>query len=472
MKKDFDIIVIGAGAGGLNIASFMKSVGFSTLLIEKDESRIGGDCLNVGCIPSKALIHVARKVYSAYDTNRFGVETRGVADFKLVRKHIEEAQAVIREHESADYFRQKGIEVVIGEAVFAGPDSVMVGQVTYTAKRIVLAVGTKPRTLDLPGIENANVHTNETIFTLDRLPKRLAVIGGGPIGVELGQAFAMLGSEVSLVTRDARLLPREDEEVSGVLQRKLEEMNVQLYFNSSPKRFEGKTRLMIELPGGLEHQLGYDVCLSAIGRESVTDSLNLDFAGIQTDERGQLQVNEYLQTTNSQVFVVGDAAGAHQFTHAAELHASLVLSNFFKPGILKKKLNTDHMGWVTYTSPEIASFGLSEAKLAERSKKYELLRVPFTHDDRAITDENREGLMKLFVDPNQGTIYGGSIVAEGAGEIVGELMLAQRHQMNLGDLFKKVYPYPTASRINRAAAQKFMGRKLSERAKRLLHFLY
>ncbi|NBD74193.1 FAD-dependent oxidoreductase [Patescibacteria group bacterium] len=390
---------------------------------------------------------------------------------KRVRAHIERVQGVIREHESADYFRGRGIDVVIGNAAFSGERTFLVNGTEYSAKKIVLATGTTPRELAVPGVADATIHTNESIFTLDRLPGRLVVIGGGPIGVELGQAFAMLGSEVSIVSRDTRLLPREDEEVSAQLQEQLEERGVHLYFGSTPKEFQGRTRLIVALPGGAEHQIGYDACLLAIGRVHDFAGMELGAAGIGLDERGKLIVNEYLETTNPHVYAIGDAAGAHQFTHAAELHASLVLKNLFKPRFLRAPLDTRGMGWVTFTDPEIATFGRSAETLTTSGISCETLRVPFSGEDRAITDENRDGLMKLHVD-TKGTILGGTIAARGAGEIVGELMLATTHGMTLEELFERVYPYPTTARITRLAAQQFVGRKLTPGNTRMLRALY
>lgn len=475
MATTFDIIVIGAGSGGLNIASFMNSLGLRVLLIDKSEPRIGGDCLNYGCVPSKALIHVARLFKAGREAIHFGASSVGEADMRAVRRHIETVQGKIRVHENADYFRQKGMTVVIGEACFIDAKTIVVGDERYTAKRIVIATGSRPRELKVPGIERVKetgrYYTNENIFAIKTLPKNLLVIGGGPIGVELGQAFGHLGSRVTIVTPENRLLPREVEEVSAVLERTLRNEGVVFCTNESVVAFDGGTTLITKNNhSGTESQFEFDAVLVAIGRELNTAELHLAAGGIAQDEKGRLVLDAQLRTTNKHVFACGDIVGQQQFTHAAELHAGVILRNFFKP-IFKTKLNTDYLGAVTYTSPEVATFGLAPAELQKRGVRFDVLTDDFVHDDRALTAGGKPAYTKLYVS-HKGKILGGTMVAEQAGELVQELMLAQSAGLTTAALFNKNYPYPTASRINKKLVTDQARGRVTPLVRRVLRQLY
>lgn len=466
-QKKFDVIVIGAGSGGLNIASFMNSTGFSVLLIDKSDRSIGGDCLNTGCVPSKALIHIAKLVRASKETRRFGQTIAGAIDIKKVLDYVREKQDHIREHENAEHFRTKGMTVMLGEASFVSADTVEVDGSLYTGRNIVIATGSQPRKLTVVGIEHARVYTNETIFTLEALPERMVVVGAGPIGVELGQALSVLGSKVTIV--GSKLLDKEDPEMVIPLKQQLVKDGIELLLGYRPTEIIDGKRMIVTNEQGEAREVEFDSILSSIGRELSVESLHVHNAGIQTDKRGRLIVDQYLRTTNKHVFVCGDVAGGHQFTHAAEVHASLIISNFFSP--LRKKLNTDLMAWVTYTSPEIATFGLQETELKKRKITYDTLTQDFASSDRAIVDEHTEGKLKVLVSKN-GRVLGGTMVAENAGEIAQELMLAQATGVSLRSFMKKVYPYPTATRVNRTLVLSYLSRKLTKNVVRMLHLLY
>lgn len=463
-----DIIVIGAGSGGLNIAGFMNKAGFKVLLIDKTDRNIGGDCLNFGCVPSKALIHVSRLFHDAKNAARFGGVAPGLADLSKVAGFVTEKREHIREHENAAHFQKLGMDVVLGKAEFAGKRSVLVNDKTYTAKRIVIATGSRPRPLKIPGAENVHIHTNETIFELTTLPKRLLVLGGGPIGVELGQAFGRLGSAVTIVQTRGVFLPKEDPVIASVLIEQLTAEGITLLKETKPVRFKD-AHTLIATQGEKEVELSFDAILVSIGRTLNIDGLALEKADIQVQD-DKIVVDRYLRTTNPDVFLCGDVAGSYQFTHAAELHAKIILSNIFKPRPLWKPVNYDHIGWVTYTSPEIATFGLDEGQLKERKISYERIVQDFQDEDRAIVDENTRGKLVLYI--GKGKILGGSMVAENAGELVQELMLANTTGLTVDALFQKVYPYPTATRINRKAIGQVMARKLSPVVKRILRRMY
>lgn len=465
----FDVIVIGAGSGGLNIASFMHRIGSRVLLIDKSDASIGGDCLNFGCVPSKALIHLAAEVRASRSAAKeLGLQISGEPDMKQVAKKIQEAQEVFRPHENAAYFRKKGIRVELAPASFAGPKEVRVGASVFSGERIVLATGSRPRRLQVPGSDQVKIWTNEEIFSNTVLPKHLVVIGGGPIGMEIASAYEGFGSKVTVINRGNQLLGKEDAEIAATLERTCKQRGMDIYHEAEVVRFEGEKTIVFKTKEGAETALSFDMVFAAIGRELNVEGLNLEAGQIQTNDRGGVVVDAYLRTSNKNVYVCGDVAGMHQFTHAAELHASTIIKNLLSP--FKKPLKTDHLSWVTFTSPEVATFGRSEETLKQQGVRYEVLRDDFLEDDRAITDQYPVSLAKLFVDP-KGHILGGTMIAPGAGEITQELMLAAAKHLRLGDLFAKVYPYPTASRINRRMAGAYLGRKLTPKTARLLRVL-
>ncbi len=474
MKKGsdhFDIIVIGAGSGGLNVAGFMNRIGLRVLLIDKKEGNIGGDCLNFGCIPSKAFIHIAREVYAGKKAQKFGFVTQGAVDIKKVMAYVKEKQAIIRVHENLEHFRSIGMTVLLGTATFSGPRSVTVNGKEYHGKKIIIATGSRPRKLELEGMDHVKVYTNETIFDMETLPSRFVFIGGGPISLEIGQAFAMLGSKVTIIHSGKHLLEKEDLAVGTFMEKELTSMGIELILDAKPLKFEQSSdggELVVVTPTG-EKRVKADALFAGIGRVLNIENLELAKADIQlTPSTKQIIIDEYLRTTNHHVFTIGDVAGGLQFTHAAELHASTLISNFFYP--FKKKLNVDSFGWVTYTSPEVATFGLSADTLKKRQIKYEEVFSSLLADDQAIVDESH-GFLKLFVDPH-GKLLGGTLIAPQAGEIIGELLLAKSKGLTMGDLFNRVAPYPTAARIIRKTAGMYQSQKLTSKVKKILRFLW
>lgn len=473
MKKIFDIIVIGAGSGGLNIAGFMVKAGFKVLLVDKSDEHIGGDCLNFGCVPSKALIHVAKTIHYAQKAKQFGIDAHGKTDMQKVVEYIKSKKDFIRAHENKAYFESLGMTVVVGCATFASRNSISVNGEEYMGKKIVLATGSRPREYTVKGIEHVEVLTNETIFDITQLPSKLLIVGGGPISVEIGQAFAYLGSEVTIVVKENRILPREDESIALVLQKRMEDEGVCFYFESVIQEIHSSTQARI-LTQQREVAQEFDTFFVAIGRELNTEGLSLEKAGIKQNDKKGIVANEYLETTNKDVLLCGDIVGQHQFTHAAELHAVLLIRNFFIPHWLpffKKKLNTDHLAWVTYTNPEIATFGLSEAEIQKRNIAHTVIDQNFDEDDRAIVDEVTYGKAKVFVS-RDGFLLGGSMVAQNAGELIQEFILAETNKIPIGAFFTKIYPYPTASRINKRIISSLYKEKLTPFVKKVMKFIY
>lgn len=469
-KNDFDIIVIGAGAGGLNVASFMNKAGFKVLLIDKSDQNIGGDCLNFGCVPSKALIHVAKMVKKSHDASRYGLKVGGVVDMLKIKNHIKSVQEKIRKHENADFFRKQGMEIKLGKAEFVSENQIEVSGEKFKGKKIIIATGSRPRKLQVPGVENVKIYDNETIFDVEKLPKKLLVIGGGPIGTELGQAFKFLGSEVTIVHRGEKGLGKERDDIARILHKKLEKDGIQFYLNSEIKEFVSKKKAVLyDNKNKKESFVEFDAVLVAIGRELNVENLGIEKAGIEV-EGSKIKVNKFLQTTNKDVLLVGDVAGGPMFTHAAELHASIILNNFFSP--FKKRVNYDKFSWVTFTTPEIATFGINEKELKLRGVKYRTLKNDFKDDDRALTDEYSESLSVLYVGEND-KLLGGSVIAPRAGSLVQEFILAMHTEIDMNDMFSKIYPYPTEARVNKATITKLFAKKLKSKLnRRLLRILF
>ncbi len=463
MTTSYDIIIIGGGSAGLGAIGMAQKLGWKPLLIDKQEEHIGGDCLNFGCVPSKAVIHLAKYFHGAKQAAKYGTAQEGKADMQKVLNYVHQKQEVIRAHENADYFRKQGIEIVIGTASFVNKNTVQVEGKQYSAKYILLATGSKPRYLKIKGLEQIPHYTNETIFyDLKRLPERLLVIGGGPIGCELGQTFQRFGSAVTIVNRGPRIMSVEREETSQILQEVLEKEGVTILNNSTVSAITSSTTATIKNKNGEEQTLSCDAILVAAGRVLNYDDLNVSAGGIQTNERGRLIINEYLQTTNPNVYVAGDAAGMYKFSHGAEKHIKLITHNF--QHTFKKKHDAKDLSWVTFTDPEIASFGYTEKQLKEKKILYWRQDQSFYKDDRAIVGEYAYGKITLFVTPkrfwkSKRTILGGCIIAPNAGELMQELHLAADAGISLQTFLDKLYAYPTASRINQQAIMGIVNHK-------------
>jgi len=473
MNRSYDLIAIGAGSAGIGSAAFMAKAGFNALLIDKSETAIGGDCLNYGCVPSKALIHAARMVRSSRESEQFGVTTpMQKADLSRVMQYVRERQAQVRKHESKEAFEKMGLDVVTGLAKFEGPNAIRVGDDVYRAKKMVLATGSSPRELKVPGIENVPCYTNETLFDLNELPERLLVVGGGPIGCELGQAFAMLGSNVTIVQAADRLLPKERPEISRILREQFESQGIDVKTEARLQRIEGQKTAIVSLDDE-KVSIECDAILSAIGREIHLDSLDLQKAEIETKD-GRILLDDQLRTSNKNVLACGDVAGGLMFSHAAELHVRMVINNLLSP--LRKKLDTSHFSWVTFTTPEVATYGRSADELEKDGIEYVTLEHDFESDDRAITDDYRYGKAYTYLTrPNlmgSQKILGGTMIAPNAGELIQELILANSAGIKASAIFNKIYPYPTAARVNQMAMVNEQEKRLTPTMKKLFRFLY
>ncbi|MGJ8591726.1 MAG: dihydrolipoyl dehydrogenase family protein [Aquaticitalea sp.] len=458
MNKEYDLIVIGAGSGGLGAALGMHQLGFKVLLIDRKAEDMGGECVNTGCIPSKALLHIAKQIHHAKLSEEFGLKTAGEVDIQKVKAYINQKQNAIRSHENVEFFRNKGLEVQLGNASFISKNEVALKNKTFKARNIVIATGSSPRTIAIPGTENFPIFTNETIFNTDFIPKHFVFIGAGPVSIELGQAFSRLGAKVSVVDRGDRILKKEDSKISAILLKRLEKEGIQFYFNSEVIQIKDGKNAILRDGNGNEQQIPANAIFMGIGRELNFDSLHLEKAGITTKE-GKIVLNQKLQTSNKHVFVSGDAADNLKFSHAAELHNMLLINNFLSP--FKKKLNFDHFPWVTFTDPEVATFGQNEKQLKEKNINYERLETDFGQDDRAVTDDYEYGKLILFIEkkrfiPGNAKILGGSMIAPNAGEITQEMVLAGVAGIKISTIMNKIYAYPTAANIHKSLLREKM----------------
>ena len=472
METTYDIIVIGAGSGGLGVSLFAAKVGLKTLLIDKSDEAIGGDCLNFGCVPSKALIHVSRILNDAKKAQQFGLKVSGQIDIDQVNAYIADKQNIIRKHENAFFLRKTGMDVELGEASFSSRSSVIVNGAEYTGKKIILATGSRPAPLTVPGVEMVKQYNNESIFDLDNLPKKVLVVGGGPVGIEICQALSRLGSEVTVVHRGKNILLHDDVELTKILLSRLKSEGINFHMGSEVGEFTSATSAIIK-SGASYNTETFDAVFVATGRNIILDNLMLEKAGVRVDG-GKIVVNKYLQTTNKNILVCGDVAGSLQFSHAAEQHARILINNLFSP--LKKKLSNHHMSWVTFTDPAVATFGLSEAYLRQNNILYEKVIYDFKDDDRAVVDDYTYGKSILLLSKSgllrKQKILGGSMVCPGAGELIQELILAMNEGLSVDALFNKIYPYPVASRVNQLAIVSHKEKQLTGMVRKLLRISF
>jgi pyruvate/2-oxoglutarate dehydrogenase complex dihydrolipoamide dehydrogenase (E3) component len=444
-----DICVIGAGSGGLSVAAVAAAFGVPVVLIER--GIMGGDCLNTGCVPSKALLASARRAAVMRNAAPFGVTASTIdIDFGKVHDHVRRVIAAIAPNDSAERFTGLGVRVIKGTAKFKDRRTVVVGDVEIRARRFVIATGSTPALPPIPGVDEGPYLTNETIFDLTERPDRLIIIGGGPIGLEMAQAFCRLGSEVT-VLEAAAPLAKDDPECAAIVLDQLEREGVVIRSGVKVVRVKhasSSVAVTYESAGG-EQTVEGRYLLVATGRKPTTDGLDLDSAGIKYGQAG-ITVNARLKTANRRVYAIGDcAAGQLQFTHAANYHAGLVIRNalFWLP----VKVNNDVIPWVTYTEPELAQTGLSEAQARERGIKMRILRWPYHDNDRAQTERETHGHIKVITTA-KGKILGASIVGAQAGELIAMWTLAIAQGLNIRSLTGIVLPYPTLSEIGKRAA--------------------
>jgi pyruvate/2-oxoglutarate dehydrogenase complex dihydrolipoamide dehydrogenase (E3) component len=463
----YNLVVIGAGTAGLISALGAAGLGARAAIVERN--LLGGDCLNVGCVPSKALIRAARAAAEVRDAGEYGVRVpAGVAvDFPAVMERMRRLRAAISPNDSAERLKGSGVDVYFGPAAFTAPDAVQVGDRTLRFKRAVIATGARAAAPPIPGLEDAGYLTNETVFSLTELPRRLAVIGAGPIGCELAQAFARFGSEVYLMEAQHGVLPNEDRDAAEIVLQSLRRDGVQLLccgkelqVGASPK---GK-HLSVDSHG--EHyDVAVDEILVAAGRAPNVEGLGLETAGVEYDKHG-VAVNDRLQTSNRRIYAAGDICSRYKFTHAADAMARIVLQNALFFGRAKASALT--IPWCTYTDPEVAHVGLYEHEARERGIPTQTFEQSFGEVDRAILDGRTDGFARVLVKRGTDRILGATIVAAHAGEMISEVTLAMTVGLGLGEIAKTIHPYPTQAEAIRKIADAYNRTRLTPRRRAIL----
>ena len=452
-RFDRNLIVIGAGTGGLVAALVAAKSGATVTLVEARE--MGGDCLNTGCVPSKALIHASRLVKQAHAAARLGLlGPPGPIESTAAMTYVRASITAIAPHDSAERYRGLGVDVRHGRARITSPWSVEVEGETLTTRSIIIATGAAPAVPPIPGLDETGYVTSETIWRMEAVPKRLLILGGGPIACELSQAFTRLGSAVTIVEKSDRLLEREDDEVSALLRRRLEAEGVCVLTEHqavSATVRDGERSLRLDHAGG-SLDVPFDVILVAVGRKPRTSGFGLEELGIPLTKSGTVETNHYLQTLYPNIYACGDVAGPWQLTHAAAhqgWHASInaLFGRFYR-------IRPDRaiMPAVTYTEPEIGRAGLNEREAKAKGIDIEVTRYDLRELDRAIVDDAREGFVKVLTAPGKDRILGVTIVAPRAGEMLSEMVLAMRQGIGLKKVFGTIHAYPTYTEANRDAA--------------------
>ncbi|HRQ66875.1 MAG TPA: FAD-dependent oxidoreductase, partial [Xanthomonadaceae bacterium] len=469
---DYNLLVIGAGSAGLVTAYIAAAVKAKVALVEKH--RMGGDCLNTGCVPSKALIRTARLHQQIREGERYGLgKAHAEVDFAAAMRRVHQVIADIEPHDSVERYTGLGVDVVQGEATLVDPWTVEIrnedGETQrLTGRGIVIATGGEPFVPPIPGLAEAGFLTSDTVWALTELPRRLVVLGGGPIGSELTQAFARLGARVTQVEMLPRLLPREDPEFSQmVLERfRSEDIDVRLDTTATGVRtVAGEKRLVVEHAGESE-EIPFDRILVAVGRKARLEGFGLDTLGIRSGKT--VEVNDYLQATYPHIFACGDVAGPYQFTHTAAHMAWFCAVNSLFGAFKRFKVDYRVIPWATFTDPEVARVGLNELEAKERGIAYEVTTYGLDDLDRAICDGEAHGLVKVLTVPGKDRILGVTIAGEHAGDLIAEFVLAMRHGLGLNKILSTIHIYPTWAEANKYAAGQW---KQAHKPERVLRWL-
>ena len=459
MSYTHDVVIVGGGAGGLSAASGCVQLGLKTALIEKE--LMGGDCLYYGCVPSKTLIKSARVYRQASEFKKYGLPevTLPKPDLGQVMDRVQSVITAIEPHDSPERYRDMGVEVLFGDPEFISPHEIKVDEkTTVSSKKIILATGSSPMVLPIPGLEEAGYITNMNIFTLRELPDHLITIGAGPIGVEMSQSFLRLGSKVTILDFADHVLPREDADVAEIIQKKLIDEGAEVVMGAAVKSVEanGASKTVTYTQNGKEGTVTGDTILLAAGRRGNTDTLGLDRVGIKT-ENSFILTDSHLKTSQKHVLAIGDCNGKYLFTHVAGTEGSLAVRNV----ALKLPVTMDYeaVPWCTYCDPEVASIGLNETRARERGIEYRVVESGFNDVDRALAEAATEGKVKILIDKKE-RIIGTQIVGAHAGELIISSIHAIRKKFKLMDLLSPIYPYPVLGEIQKKAAGAFLGKKL------------
>ena len=468
--QKYDLIVIGGGSGGLVCAAGGAGLGAKVALIEK--KKLGGDCLNTGCVPSKALLRSAHIIHDFKKAKTYGIKESHIQfDFSDIMARVKAIQKAIEPHDSPERFHSLGVDVKFGAYTFKNPHELTNGEETLYGKRIVIATGSSPFVPPIPGCEEKKCLTSDSLWHLTTLPKRLVVIGGGPIGSEVAQAFARFGSQVTLIDMAHGILPREDLDLKNFVQKAFLEEGIQFRFNAQLKKVHhsSSSHTVTFEYQGKEETLECDGIFVSVGRKPNVGGLELDKVGIAT-HKGGIVINLYCQTTLPHVYACGDVAGPYQFTHFADYQARLILRNALFPG--KTKADYRVVPWCTYTDPELARVGLSQTEAQQKNIPHDVFTYDLSDLDRAVCDSQGQGMVKVLTQKGKDQILGAAIVGFHAGDLLQEFVFAMKHNLGLKSISQTIHPYPTMSEATRRVSDLWMKSKLTPTLSKLFKWYF
>ena len=470
---DYDIGIIGGGAAGLTVASGAAQLGAKTLLVEK-EKELGGDCLHFGCVPSKTLIRTAQAYHTIKNSQAFGLPSVEIppVDFTKVKERIQSVIATIQKHDSEERFCSLGAKVQFGEPSFLDEHAVRLNGEIVSAKTWVIATGSSPDSPPIEGLDKTPYITNKEIFSLDRLPESMIILGAGPIAAEMAQAFCRLGTKVSVVQRSGQILTKEDKDMADELMQVLAAEGVTFHLNTSVlgvRDLGGQKEVSVKDKEGKTTNLTAERILVAMGRDPNIRGLNLEGIGVEFDRKG-VKVDERMRTSQKHVYAAGDVTGKLQFTHAAGYEGGIVVSNAIFH--LPRKANYTFLPWCTYTDPELASIGMNEKAAKEAGIEYSVFTEPFKANDRSLAEGERVGNIKMLLDKSQKPI-GVQILGPQAGELLSEWVAVLNGRVKLSTLASAIHPYPTLGEINKRVAGDYLSPKIfSDRVRKGLKFFF
>ena len=448
-KYDYNIIVIGGGSAGLVSSYIASAVKAKVALIEKH--KMGGDCLNTGCVPSKALLRSAKMISYAKRAKEFGFKKTTVDfDFKDVMNRVQNIIKIIEPHDSRKRYTALGVECIEGEAKILSPHNVEVNGITLTARSIIIATGAKPLVPNIPGLDQINYLTSDNVWDLKELPKKLLVLGGGPIGVEMAQAFSRLGAEVTIVEMTPQILIREDEEVIELVTERFVKEGIKVLINHKAKEF--KHNLLICEHKSKDVSIPFDKVIIALGRQANIEGFGLEELGVKIRETKTIEANAFLQTNIKSIYVCGDVTGPYQFTHTAAHQAWYACVNALFSPLKKFKVDYTVIPWATFTDPEVARVGLNEKDAKIQNILYEVTTYDIDDLDRAIADSEAHGFIKVLTVPNKDKILGVTIVGRHAGDLIAEYILAMKYGLGMNKILATIHIYPTLSEANKYVA--------------------
>lgn len=474
-KFDYDMIVIGGGAAGLTASGIAANFGAKTMMVEAD--RLGGDCTWTGCIPSKSILKAGKTIRSIEEAGLWGGSgEKPVIDFKKVMAHVDRIRREVYEDaDRPEIFEEMGIDVRFGKASFQDPHTIVIEkdgeQQTVSSRFFIIATGAKAFVPPIDGADETDVLTNESLFEIDELPEELIIVGGGPIGTEMSQAFSSLGSRVTVVDMASRILTKDDPELVEILSEELKKQGVRYELNASVSRMyeEGGSQYLVLDGDKGERILKADRILMATGRKANIRALNLKAAGVKT-EHGAVVVDDSCRSSVSHIFAAGDVTGRYQFTHMSEHMAKTAATK----ALLKipMKIDKKNVPWVTFTDPELAHVGATEKQLRDTGESFEVYRFPYSKIDRALAEDDSTGLIKIFAKKWSGKILGASVVGAHAGELISEYAVAMKNGISMRKLADTIHPYPSWSLGARRAADQWYIRNQSEWSVKLIKKIF